>query len=199
MMQEKNQSEHNSSLDADSIGNHEEVTISEVRNNQQPSVWKDLGFLLLKIGVIILAFVLMFTFIFGIIRYDEPSMTPSVKDGDLVIYYRLDNDKYLPKDVVVLEFKGNEQTRRVVATEGDTVDITEDGLIINGALQQEQEIYQKTERYQEGVSFPLTVPEGQVFVLSDFRTGATDSRIYGCVKVEDTKGKVMTVIRRRSI
>ena len=73
------------------------------------------------------------------------------------------------------------------------------GLLINGSLQQEQEIYQKTERYQEGGEFPLTVPEGQVFVLGDSRSGATDSRIYGSVEIEDTLGKVMTVIRRRSI
>jgi signal peptidase I len=91
------------------------------------------------------------------------------------------------------------QVRRVVATAGDSVDIVEAGLVVNGALQQEPEILNKTERYQDGVDFPLTVPEGQIFVLSDSRNGANDSRIFGCVRIEDTFGKVMTVIRRRSI
>ena len=126
-------------------------------------------------------------------------MIPAVKDGDLVLYYRYTRSGYLPQDVIALEKDGQKQVRRVVATAGDTVDITEDGLVINGALQQESEIYQKTERYRDGVEFPLTVPEGQVFVLGDNREGATDSRVYGCVKIEDTLGKVMTVIRRRSI
>ena len=162
-------------------------------------MWKDLLSLLLKIGVIALIFLLLFTFPFGIMRYEEPSMAPTIKDGDLVLFYRFTNDDYISQDVIVLEYKGHKQARRVVATAGDRVDITEDGLVINGAPQQELEIYQKTERYQDGESFPLTVPEGQVFVLSDSRRGATDSRIYGCVEIDDTLGKVMALIRRRSI
>ena len=163
------------------------------------SVWKDLFFLLMKITVILLAFTALFTFLFGLERYGEPSMSPAIKDGDLVIYYRYTKVGYLAQDTIVLEYNGQKQARRVVAVAGDVVDISEDGLVINGALQQEADIYQKTERYADGVSFPLTVPEGHVFVLSDSRTGATDSRIYGTVNIDDTLGKVMAVIRRRSI
>jgi len=165
----------------------------------QPSIWRDMLYLLIKAGSIALIFLLLLTFLYGIIRYPEPGMAPAIKDGDLVVFYRYTNAGYLPRDVVVLEYNGQKQVRRVVATAGDTVDITGEGLVINGALQQEPEIFQKTERYQDGVSFPLTVPEGQVFLLGDSRRGAADSRIYGCVSIEDTSGKVMTVIRRRSI
>lgn len=172
---------------------------SKKSSTRQSSLGKDLLFLLLKVGAIVIAFVLLFTFLFGIIRYQEPSMAPAIKDDDLVIFYRYTKAGYLPQDVIALKYKGQLQARRVIATEGDTVDITKDGLLINGALQQEQGIDQQTERYQNGVSFPLTVPPGQVFVLGDNRTGATDSRIYGCVKIKDTLGKVMTVIRRRDI
>ena len=164
-----------------------------------PSVWKDLLYLLIKIASIVLALLLTFTFLFGAIRYQEPSMAPAIKNGDLVIYYRFSGVGYLPQDVIVLDYNGQRHTRRVVATAGDTVDINDAGLLVNGALQHEPEIFQKTEQYQEGVSFPLTVPEGQVFVLGDSRTGSADSRIYGSVQIEETHGKVMTVIRRRGI
>ena len=166
---------------------------------KKTSVWKDLLFLLIKIITIVFAFVLLFTFLFGIIRFQDPSMAPAIKDGDLVIFFRNSKNGYMPQDAVVLEIDGYRHVRRVVALAGDTVDITEDGLWINGALQIEPGIYQRTERYQEGVSFPLTVPEGEVFVLGDSRGGATDSRIYGCVSISATSGKVMTVIRRRGI
>ena len=166
---------------------------------QSPSVWRDLLFLLMKIGAIALVFMLLFTFLFGIIRYAEPSMAPAIKDGDLVIFYRSIESGYQSRDAVVLEVDGKKQVRRVVATAGDHVDITEDGLVINGALQQEQDIYQKTEQFVEGVSFPLVVPEGQVFVLGDDRASAKDSRIYGSVWISDIEGSVMTVIRRRNI
>ena len=166
---------------------------------KKPSLLNDMLLLMLKLSAIALAFTLLLTFMFGLIRYQEPSMAPAIKDGDLVLFHRHIGDGYKPGDAVVMDYGGKRQVRRVVATAGDTVDIIEEGLLINGALQQEQEIYFNTERYQDGVDFPLTVPEGHVFLLSDSRQGATDSRIFGSVAIEDTFGKVMTVIRRRSI
>ena len=169
------------------------------RAPSSPSVWKDLLYLLAKIGAIALVFMILFTFVFGIVRYTEPSMSPAIKDGDLVIFYRGDEGAYHARDAVVLEVGRQKQVRRVVAIAGDSVDITEEGLVINGALQQEPGIYQKTERFTEGVDFPLIVPDGHVFVLGDSRAESLDSRIYGSVEVGDIQGSVMTVIRRRDI
>ena len=179
----------------------QEATAAEIarRKSLYAPLLKELLYLFIKIVSIAAVFALMFTFLYGGIRYSEPSMAPMIKDGDLVIFYRYTKSGYQQKDAVALDFKGQRQVRRVIATAGDIVDITEQGLIINGALQQEPDIFQKTERYQDGIDFPLTVPEGQIFVLGDSRVGATDSRIYGCVKIEDTLGKVMAIIRRRNI
>jgi len=162
------------------------------------SIIKELLSLILKIMVIALAFVLIFTFLYGFSRSADPAMAPMIKDGDLVMFYRLDKN-YAIGDLLILEFQGERQIRRVIAKAGDIVDITEDGLIINGALQQEPEIYQLTQRYDNGIDFPLTVGEGQVFVLGDARENATDSRVYGPVDTSDTHGKVITAIRRRNL
>ncbi len=173
--------------------------VASVAAAPQPSLLKDFLSLILKIAVIGLIFMLLFTFLFGFIRYGEPSMAPAIKDGDIVLFYRYNSSGYLPSDAIVLEFGGVTQVRRVIATAGDVVDIIDGALLINGAYQQEPSIYQQTNRYAEGVDFPLTVPEGSVFVLADSREGATDSRVYGCVSISDTLGKVMAVIRRRGI
>ncbi|GLC82674.1 signal peptidase I [Lacrimispora brassicae] len=182
------------------IQKQEEIKATE--NNHEflpePSLGKEILFLLAKITAIILAFLLVFTFLFGLCRNPDASMVPAVKDGDLVMFYRLDKN-YVAQDTLVLEFKGQKQVRRVIATAGDTVDITEDGLLVNGALQQEMGIYTATQRYEDGMEFPLTVGEGEVFVLGDSRGNAADSRIYGAVRVKDTLGKVMTVFRWRNI
>ena len=162
-------------------------------------LWKALMFLLIKIAAILLAVVLLFTLLYGATRYTEPAMYPAVKDGDLVIFYRFAKSSYLSQDVIVLKNDGRTQVRRVIATAGDVVDITDEGLNVNGALQQEPGIYQKTERFLTDVSFPLTVPAGHVFVLADSRSESEDSRVYGCVKIEDTLGKVMLIFRRRLI
>lgn len=162
------------------------------------SLIDDMGYLMLKIAILAGILILVGIFVFGVFRNEGIDMAPAVKDGDLVIFYRLDK-RYTASDVIVLEWKGEKQVRRVVAVAGDTVDITEDGLMINSALQQEAGIYEETQRYVEGIEFPVTVKEGQVFVLGDGRESSTDSRIYGPVEVKDTMGKVMFLVRRRGI
>ena len=150
-----------------------------------------------KILGIVVVSLLFFTFVYGLMQSREPCMAPHVKDGDLVIFYRFAKKEYMPRDLVVVNEGGRKTVRRIVATGGDVVDISESGLVINGALQQEPGIRSHTYRYQEGINFPLTVPRGEVFVLADERAGAEDSRIYGTVRREDLAGKVMTILRRR--
>jgi signal peptidase I len=159
---------------------------------------RDLLALLLKIGVAAGIAALVFTFVYGIHRNTDPDMNPAIKDGDLAAFYRLDKD-YVAGDLLALSFRGERQIRRVVAVAGDTVDITEDGLIVNGAMQQEPEIYEKTERYADGTPLPVTLAEGQVFVLGDSRENATDSRVYGPVNTDDTLGSVIALFRRRAL
>ncbi len=125
-------------------------------------------------------------------------MKPSIVGGDLVIYYRFDKN-YVASDAVVVKYQGKFITSRVMAVAGDTVDISENGLIINGALQQEPEIRSATNLFSNKVKFPLTLGEGQVFLLGDNRANATDSRIFGPVNCSATYGKVITLLRRRNI
>ena len=164
----------------------------------ETSVWKDLLYLAMKIAILFVVAILATDFLYGFHRNSDADMAPMVKDGDLVMFYRLDKD-YAIGDLLLLSYKGELQIRRVVAKAGDTVDFIESYLQVNGAIQQEPEIYQQTSRYETGLSFPLTIPEGHLFVLGDSRENATDSRVYGTLKTEDTHGKVITVIRRRNL
>jgi len=180
---------------------------STVGFNRQPAakdtrkkhtVWYDIGMLGLKIGLIIAIAILLFSFVYGFHYNGEPGMNPAVKDGDLVIYYRLRKD-YDAGDLALVSFQGQTQVRRVVAAGGDTVDFAEEGLIINGSLQQEREIFEITELFSDGPVFPVTLRANEVFVLGDSREYAADSRLYGPVNKEDTLGKVITILRRRNL
>ncbi|MCL2462855.1 MAG: signal peptidase I [Defluviitaleaceae bacterium] len=166
--------------------------------HREPSVWRELLYLALKIALIAAVFTGICTFVYGFQRSADPDMSPMVKGGDLVMFYRLDKG-YAAGDLLIVEYQGERQIRRVVAVEGDTVDVTENGLVINGALQQEPDIYQQTRRYERAVSFPLTVEAGQVFVLGDARDNATDSRVYGPIDAGKTLGTVITIIRWRNL
>lgn len=173
----------------------EPIEQNQSKNKTSPLV-KDLLELFLKIGSLVVAFLLLITFIFGMYRNVDGDMYPAVKDGDLVIFYRLDHH-YTASECLVLDYQGKRQVRRVIAVAGDTVDITEEGLFINGVLQYEPNIYESTFRYENGMDFPVTLQEREVFVLGDARDNATDSRVYGPIKIEDVLGKVMMIIRRR--
>lgn len=154
--------------------------------------------LLIKVGLLVLAGFIFFTFMFGVYKVRDNAMSPAISFGDYVIYYRLDK-RYKVQDSVMVRYEGEESVLRVIATAGDTVDITKDGLVINGALQQEYRIYESTQQFVEGIRFPITIGEGEIFVLGDARENATDSRIYGSIRVSDTLGKVIMTIRNRNI
>lgn len=102
-----------------------ETERSNENNNivQETSVAQDIVQLLLKIAFIILAVFLIFTFLYGIVRINDVSMKPAIKDGDLVMYYRLDK-RFISGDVAVFKDDGRTTVGRVVAVAGDTVDIT---------------------------------------------------------------------------
>ena len=164
----------------------------------RPSLLVEVGFLFLRLGIMVVILFLVFTFIYGIFRYNEAGMNPAVKDGDIVLYYRLDKN-YIVSDTVVVEDQGKLTVRRVAAVEGDTVDITDKGLVINGSVIQEPNITDKTQQFQKGIRFPVKVNKGEVFLLGDAREHTKDSRMYGKVYKKDTAGKVMMILRRRGI
>lgn len=171
---------------------------ADIVQESASSIREDLVFLLLKIGILMALLVVTFIFVFGIYRTEDNSMFPSVKEGDVVLYYRLQKESNA-SDVVVIEKDGETQVRRIIAKEGDTIDITDDRLKINGHLQQEVGIYTETLPYREGIKFPLTLEEDEYFVLGDERTNAKDSRVYGAVHKDEIKGSAMTLLRRRGI
>lgn len=169
-------------------------------NATEGSVLYEILVLLLKVVGILAVLAVLFTFVFGITRVTDLSMYSAVKDGDLVIYYRMDKD-FSTGELAVLEYDGEKQVRRVVAVAGDEVDIDLENyrLIINGSPQAESDIHELTARFDTGVEFPLVVGEGQVFLLGDGRQHSIDSRMYGCVNVKDLLGKASAILRVRGL
>lgn len=164
-----------------------------------PSLKGDALLLVFKIAFCCIFLFVVFTMIFGLEVAKDESMRPSIREGDIILYFRMHKD-YRARDLVVVEEGDETYVRRVIATAGDEVGMNEDGILINGYRQQEDEIYTETEAMVDGIDYPLTISEGQVFVMGDDRPRSRDSRTYGPVDVKTaTKGKVLIAIKRRHL
>ncbi|MDL2324437.1 signal peptidase I [Ruminococcaceae bacterium OttesenSCG-928-A16] len=152
--------------------------------------WFDAIVFALTIVLIILLFLVR------TVRVDGTSMVPTLENGDQLIARSI---LYEPQrgDVVVIdgyiEF-GAPLVKRVIGTEGDVVDIDfEQGQVfVNGQLLTEPYISAPTTRSFD-VTFPVTVPEGHLFLMGDNRPNSKDSRDsdIGMIDKRDVLGKVV--------
>lgn len=134
---------------------------------------------------VLTAFLLSGVF-FGIGIIHGDSMSPSFMDGDRVLVWRLERC-YAAGDVVFFTRGSDQLIKRVAAIPGDTVDADTQGrLMVNGKALKDTYV-------KPGVRYPLTLLEGEYFVLGDNRGAAVDSRNFG--PVADIGGKVILVLR----
>lgn len=144
--------------------------------------------------IAVLLVVVLFTFICRIVIVDGHSMESTLHHGQLMLVSALGYEQE-HGDIIVLhsDFHGP-IVKRVIATEGDVVDIDFDNaqVYLNGKALDEPYLDDFDYYDYEGIDFPQTVPEDCVFVLGDNRTGSTDSRspLIGMVHDDVVIGKV---------
>ncbi len=157
---------------------------AEKRNTKERKLnWKQLIVLYLHDWLFLLiAIFLLFLLLFRVIVVSGDSMYATLWDGDYLVL--LSNTFYHePKqgDVVVISKEsfddGKPIIKRVIATEGQTVDIDFDqGIVyVDGQALREDYTHNLTTR-EEGMHFPLVVEDDCIFVLGDNRGVSLDSR-----------------------
>ena len=136
----------------------------------------------------------LFLFCFRVFSVDGPSMKPTLQPEDRVVVSNI-GYKAQQGDIVVLSgTDGNQKPiiKRVIAVAGDVVDInfTSGVVTVNG---KEEHFSDELTTQQADIAFPLTVPEGTVFVLGDNRGVSLDSRSsrIGCIDERKIVGKVL--------
>ena len=156
--------------------------------------------------------ILTFTFIVCMARVDGTSMVPTLEDGDRLAVSRL-SDHYENGDILIInnynghpmDNDGNILTfpgfnkrivKRLIAQPGQTVDIDFTAGIVYVDGQALDEPYTNTptnDQEDMALLYPLTIPEGYVFVLGDNRNASSDSRngLVGLVDQRDILGKVL--------
>ena len=142
--------------------------------------------------------ILIFIFIFHVTTVRGSSMNDTLLGGDRLFTSDL---FYTPEqgDIVIFRtpYYDEPLIKRVIATEGQTVDIDFDAgsVYVDGNLLQEDYIKEPT-RTSNGFSGPLTVPEGMLFVMGDNRNNSNDSRLpaIGCIDVRAVQGKAFFIL-----
>lgn len=159
---------------------------------------------------ILVAVTLIFVFLVRLVGVDGRSMLPTLHHGDILLLESnvlYDSDDISYGDIVVLnvpyywESKKSLIVKRVIATEGQTVDIDFDTheVYVDGILLQEDYINAPTALNWDGelgLEYPVTVPEGHIFVLGDNRNDSTDSRFapVGMIDERCVLGKARAIV-----
>ena len=147
----------------------------------------------------LLTIVLVFLLLFRIIVVSGDSMYSTLLDGDyLLLLSNLFYREPEPGDIIVISKEsfdhGAPIVKRVIATEGQLVDIDFDAgvVYVDGEQLQEDYINNLTHN-SRGVSFPLTVQEDCLFVLGDNRSVSLDSRYseIGQIDKREVLGKAL--------
>ncbi len=136
--------------------------------------------------VIVVVVVLIRTFIITPVRVDGDSMKNTLKNGDILLLYKLSSINRF--DIIVLdEEKDNEKIiKRVIGMPGETVAIKKGKIYINDKVIDDEYAYGETSDYNK-----VTLKDDEYFILGDNRLISKDSRYFGPIKDNEIKGKIV--------
>jgi signal peptidase I len=135
--------------------------------------------------------VLVATLWLPVLQIYGSSMTPTLKSGQLVLSLKSNNVK--TGDIIAFYYNNKILVKRVIATSGDWVDVSDDGTVyVNG--EELDEPYVKEKALGDcNITFPYQVPDSRYFVMGDHRSTSVDSRntAVGCVSEEQVVGHLV--------
>jgi len=118
--------------------------------------------------------VLITTLVFPVVRVQHSSMEPTLLDGEILVFSAVSSIKR--GDIVAFYYNNMLLVKRVVAIEGDWVDLTPEGLVtINGELINEPYITEHN-LGETTIELPIQITANRYFVLGDNRAASIDSR-----------------------
>ena len=190
---------NNAPVEPEEVSPEEDACADVVRSvERQKGILSYLHDLVFGLTIVLLVFMLFLRMVI----VSGPSMLPTLHDGDRLILLNsilYGNPKY--GDIIVASkdsFKNGEPIiKRVIATEGQTVDIDFGAGVVYVDGQALDEPYTNTPTtLKEGTTFPLTVSKGCVFVMGDNRNDSLDSRSMeiGQIDRREILGRVLFLI-----
>lgn len=156
----------------------------------------------ITIVAILAASYLLRTFVFQSYEIPSASMEETIMTGDLLIGEKVSYRFSSPEAGQIVTFEDPEipsriLIKRIIATEGQTVDLRDGNVYIDGERQFESYTDGKPSyplpNSKADITYPYTVPAGHVWVMGDNRTNSQDSRYFGAIPVSSISSKAVLV------
>ncbi len=135
--------------------------------------------------------VLVATLLLPVLEIYGTSMSPSLKEGDIVVSVKSADFKH--GDIIAFYYNNKILCKRIIGKPGDVINIDEEGNVtVNEQLLDEPYLTEKA--FGDcNIELPFQVPEKRYFVMGDHRSTSVDSRntALGCVSEEQVVGKIV--------
>ena len=137
------------------------------------------------------AAVLVATLLLPVLRIYGSSMTPSLYEGDIVV--SLKTTDFERGDIISFYYNNKILVKRVIAFEGEWVNIDEEGNVYVDGQQLDEPYIDEKALGECDIKLPYQVPDGRLFVMGDHRATSADSRstTVGCVMEEQIVGRIV--------
>ena len=173
----------------------EELQIKELRQELRRVKYnqKFAGALFNTIGTLIVVAaiaVLISTLWLPILQVTGTSMSPTLEEGEVLLASK--GTSYKSGDVVAVYYNNKILVKRVIATAGDWVNISEDGTVYVNDIAIDESYLVEKDFGDCNIELPYQVPESKIFVMGDNRSVSLDSRntAIGCISEEQIVGNV---------
>ena len=167
-------------MNEENINVQEEAVEQKPDENTKRTPAKTIVEFVSVIATSIVAIMVIFTFAFRIVGVSGPSMMNTLMNGDWLIVSAFITEPERGDIVIITQPNAYNEpiVKRVIAVGGDTIDIDFDTatVSINGKEINEPYLGSPTTDDEGAWQYPLTLKEGQVFVMGDNRQHSSDSR-----------------------
>lgn len=166
------------------------------------SVLKSVLSFVITIAAIVLVSYLLRAFVFQSYEIPSSSMEDTIMTGDLVFSEKVTYYFSEPEAGQIVTFEDPEipsrtLIKRIIATGGQTIDLQDGNVYIDGVRQFEPYTEGKPtyplQSIGSSIAYPYTVPEGELWVMGDNRTNSQDSRYFGAIPVSSLTGQAVLI------
>jgi signal peptidase I len=156
----------------------------------------NIGKEILDYAIIIIAVLVIRTFLFTPIQVEQKSMIPTLDPNDIMVLNKIGYNLFGVNrfDIVVIKVEDEYIIKRVIGLPGEKIEYKNGKLLVNDKVVNEDFIDVYTEDFVlDSIGYDK-IPKDKYFVLGDNRGNSTDSRVLGLIDKKDILGKTNFIL-----